>query len=70
MRHKSKVTIYIKHREFREDCTKFFVESVLCELHFSHIEVADATNLEVFVDDLFVGGKDHAHSTQTVGDTQ
>ena len=64
------MTIYIEHREFREDCTKFFIKSVLREFDFAHIEVADATNLEVFVDDLFVGGKDHAHSTQTVGDTQ
>ena len=50
----SKAPTYIEHRKFREDCTKFFVKCVLRELDFAHIEVADAANLEVFVDDLLV----------------
>ncbi len=46
----NKATTYIEHREFGEDCTEFFVERVLCELDFAHIEAADAANLEVFMD--------------------
>lgn len=49
---KNKARTYIKHREFREDRTKFFIKRVLRELNLAHIKIADATNLEVFVDDL------------------
>lgn len=51
---KQRPTTHIEHREFGEDCTQLFLESVLRELDFAHIEVADATDLEVFVDDLLV----------------
>jgi hypothetical protein len=51
---KQRVTTYIEHREFGENRTQFFVESVLRELDLAHIKVADATDLEVFVDDLLV----------------
>jgi hypothetical protein len=50
------VTTYVEHREFREDCTELFIEGVLRELNLAHIKVANATDLKVFVDDLWVGG--------------
>lgn len=43
---------HIKHGEILEDAGEFFIERVLSELHFAHVEVPDAADFKVFVDDL------------------
>ena len=42
----------IEHGETSQDRTELFVERILGELDLAHIEIADSTDLEVFVDDL------------------
>jgi len=43
---------YVKHWEFREYCTELFIKWILCEFDLAHVEIANATDFEVFVDDL------------------
>lgn len=43
---------HIEDRELGQDSAELLIESVLCKLDFSHVKVANTTNLEVFVDDL------------------
>jgi len=43
---------YIEQRKFRQDSAKFFSERILCKFDFSHIEISNPTDFEVFVDNL------------------
>ena len=42
---------HVKNGKLVQNCAKFLIERVLGELDFAHVEVADATDFEVFVDD-------------------
>jgi hypothetical protein len=50
---KHKGETYIEHREFGEDRAEFFVKRILREFDLAHVKVTDATDLEVFVNDLW-----------------
>jgi hypothetical protein len=43
---------YVEHGEFGEDRAELLLKGILRELDFAHVEVTDATYLEVFVNDL------------------
>ena len=47
-----KVQAYIKHWKLCQNSIQFLLETVLCELDFSHIEVANTTDFKVLVNDL------------------
>lgn len=42
----------VENRELREYGIELFIKRVLGELDFSHVEVANATNFEVFMNNL------------------
>jgi hypothetical protein len=50
---KHKGETYVEHGEFGEDRTEFFIKSILREFDLAHVKVTDATDLEVFVNDLW-----------------
>ena len=62
---------YIENRKFRENRANFFVKGILGELDFAHIKVTNATNLEVFVNNLWKDVKTrpirYKRRRQTVG---
>lgn len=43
---------YVEHREFGEDRAELFVKRILREFDLAHVKVTDATDLEIFVNDL------------------
>ena len=43
---------HIKDGELAQYSTKLLIKRVLRELDLAHVEVADTTDLEIFVDDL------------------
>ena len=43
---------HIKDGELAQDSTELLIKRVLRELDLAHVEVADATDFEVLVDDL------------------
>jgi hypothetical protein len=43
---------YIEDREIGEDGTHFLIKRILGKFHFSHVEIANATDFKVLVDDL------------------
>jgi hypothetical protein len=49
---KHKGETYVEHGEFGEDRAEFFVKRILREFDLAHVKVTDATDLEVFVNDL------------------
>jgi hypothetical protein len=50
---KHKGETYVEHGEFGEDRAKLFVKRILREFDLAHVKVTDATDLEVFVNDLW-----------------
>jgi hypothetical protein len=49
---KHKRETYVEHGEFGEDRAELFVKSILREFDLAHVKVTDATDLEVFVNNL------------------
>lgn len=52
VRRKAEGKTHVEHGEFREDRAELLIEGILCELDFAHVEVANATDFKVFVNDL------------------
>ena len=49
---KHKGETYVEHGEFGEDRAELFIKRILREFDLAHVKVTDATDLEVFVNDL------------------
>lgn len=49
---KHKGETYVEHGKFGEDRSELFIKSILGKFDLAHVKVTDATDLEVFVNDL------------------
>ena len=49
---KYKGETYVEHGEFGEDRAELFIKRILREFDLAHVKVTDATDLEVFMNNL------------------